>query len=369
MSDVPSLLYTDVEDGLRDAVRGLVGDRSPLESVLARTDDKDPFGPEPQRVWHSLAAEIGVAGLAVAEADGGAGASWREVAVVLEELGRGVVDVPFLTSAVLATAFAQELGAGPLLAGLAAGETIAAIVAPWGTPLTAPGGLSTDGTTVTGTVAGVAGAAEATHLLVVVDDRALLVEAAAAVVTPVPSLDMTRRIADVELVSAPATVLADGVADALHRTADLGTALLASEQLGIAERTLESTVEYLGTRRQFGRVVGSYQALKHRLADLWTEVAQARAVARYAAACAAAQNGPLAADLPIAASLAQAVCGRVAVHAAEECVQLHGGIGFAWEHPAHLFLKRARVDALALGTPAWHRHRIARLTDLVEVSR
>lgn len=369
MSDLPSLLYSDVEDGLRDAVRGLVTARSPIEAVLARTDDKDPFGLPPQRVWRALAAEIGAAGLVVPEAYGGAGASWREVAVVLEELGRGVVDVPFLTSAVVATALAQRLDAGSLLAGLASGATIAAVVVPWGGPLALPGTLRTDQVTVSGTVAGVAGAAEATHLIVVVDDRALLVDAGAAVITPVLSLDMTRRVADVEFRSTPVTVLADGARDALSHAADIGAALLASEQLGIAERALGMTVEYLRQRRQFGRVVGSYQALKHRLADLWTEVAQARAVARYAAAIAAAEDGPLAADLPIAGALAQAVCGRVAVHAAQECVQLHGGIGFAWEHPAHLYLKRARADALALGTPSWHRHRLAGLADLAEVSR
>jgi alkylation response protein AidB-like acyl-CoA dehydrogenase len=119
-------------------------------------------------------------------------------------------------------------------------------------------------------------------------------------------------------------------------------------------------VEYVKTRRQFGRPVGSFQAVKHRLAQLWVQVTQARAVARYAATC-LADGSP---DTAVAASLAQAHCSQVAVRAAEECVQLHGGIGFTWEHPAHLYLKRAKSDAIALGTPAHHREVLADLLDL-----
>ncbi|GAA4294096.1 hypothetical protein GCM10023178_66780 [Actinomadura luteofluorescens] len=114
------------------------------------------------------------------------------------------------------------------------------------------------------------------------------------------------------------------------------------------------------TRYQFGRPVGSYQGLKHRLADLWTSITQARAVARHAASCVAADD----ADTPIAVAVAQAHCSAVAVKAAEECVQMHGGIGFTWEHPAHLFLKRAKADAIALGTPDRHRAALASLVDL-----
>ncbi|HSE56263.1 MAG TPA: acyl-CoA dehydrogenase family protein, partial [Nocardioidaceae bacterium] len=117
---------------------------------------------------------------------------------------------------------------------------------------------------------------------------------------------------------------------------------------------------YLKERRQFGRVVGGFQALKHRLADLYTLVEQARAAARYAAAT-AAEGDP---DAQIAASVAQAYCSDVAVRAAEECVQLHGGIGMTWEHPAHLYLKRAKADQIALGTPGAHRARLGELVDL-----
>jgi alkylation response protein AidB-like acyl-CoA dehydrogenase len=128
----------------------------------------------------------------------------------------------------------------------------------------------------------------------------------------------------------------------------------------LAERCLEITVEHLLTRYQFGRQIGSYQALKHRMADLWAGVTQARAVARYAAGCVADADP----DAAVAASLAQAYCSLVAVKAAEECVQLHGGIGFTWEHPAHLYLKRAKADAIAFGTASQHRARLAELVDL-----
>ncbi len=114
------------------------------------------------------------------------------------------------------------------------------------------------------------------------------------------------------------------------------------------------------TRRQFARQVGSYQAIKHRLADLWVAISEARAVSRYAADCVATGDP----DTPVAAALAQAFCAQVAVKAAEECVQLHGGIGFTWEHPAHLYLKRAKSSAIALGTPDRHRAALAELIDL-----
>jgi alkylation response protein AidB-like acyl-CoA dehydrogenase len=140
----------------------------------------------------------------------------------------------------------------------------------------------------------------------------------------------------------------------------VGAALLASEQLGLAQWCLDTTVEYAKTRYQFGRPIGSFQALKHRLADLFVDVTQARAAARNAANCAATGDD----DLAVAAAVAQAWCSPLAVRAAEECVQLHGGIGFTWEHPAHLFLKRAKADAVAFGNADRHRQALAALVDL-----
>jgi alkylation response protein AidB-like acyl-CoA dehydrogenase len=176
------------------------------------------------------------------------------------------------------------------------------------------------------------------------------------------SLDLTRPLCDLTLVGVTGRRVAAGPDG--HRAAAAGlaagAALLASEQLGLAQWCLDTTVEHVRTRHQFGRPVGSFQALRHRLADLWVELAQARAVARYAAACVAVDHP----DTPVAAAVAQAFCGPVAVRAAEECVQLHGGIGFTWEHPAHLYLKRAKSAAIGFGTADRHRAALATLVDL-----
>ncbi|MGZ6801492.1 MAG: acyl-CoA dehydrogenase family protein [Nocardioidaceae bacterium] len=376
MVDV-DLLYTDVEDSLRATVRDLLGSRCTPQSVLATYDGDRSAATV---LWRSVAADLGLAGLLVPEADGGAGASAREAAVVLEELGRSVAPVPFLTSAVVATAALLGAGADPvdpadgsgparrdLLAALAAGERTAALVV----PLSASGfavtpSVRAEAAGLTGRVTSVAGALDADLLLVPVVTGAGVelhaVEPGAARVEPVVSLDMTRRLADVELADAPSTVVVDASSGeaSLRGALRLGAALAASEQVGIAQWCLDTTVGYLKDRRQFGRVVGGFQALKHRLADLYVQVESARAAARYAAGT-AADGDP---DLEVAASLAQAYCSEVAVRAAEECVQLHGGIGMTWEHPAHLYLKRAKADQIAFGTPGAHRAHLAGLVDL-----
>src|SRR5690606_16450662 len=208
--------------------------------------------------------------------------------------------------------------------------------------------------------------------LVPAADGLYAVDAADADRTAVTSLDMTRRLADVTFSTAPARLVAEGT-DAVRAALVTGAAMLASEQLGLAQRCLDDTVAYVKTRYQFGRPVGSFQGLKHRLADLWTSITQARAVARHAASRvagdsaagdSAAGHGPGGDETAIAVAVAQAHCSAVAVKAAEECVQMHGGIGFTWEHPAHLYLKRAKADAIAFGTPDRHRAALAALVDL-----
>jgi alkylation response protein AidB-like acyl-CoA dehydrogenase len=347
-----TLLYTEVEEELRASVRRLLTTRSPWSAVLARTESAEPVD---SPLWTALAVDIGCAGLPVPEKLGGAGASWREVAVVAEEIGRAVAPVPFLGSA-LATAALLASGDEEVLPAVAAGERIAVLAVPLSTP---PGSPLPAGR---GTVRCVADASAADLLVVPRADGLWAVEAAEVVRTPVTPLDLTRTLSDVAFTAGPARQLADaeGAARAWSAALTTGAVLLASEQLGVAEWCLETTVDHLKTRHQFGRPIGSFQGLKHRLAELWVAVTQARAVARYAAGC-LADGDP---DTPVAAALAQAHCGPVAVRAAEECVQLHGGIGFTWEHPAHLYLKRAKSDALALG--AAHRHR-AVLADLVDL--
>lgn len=218
-----------------------------------------------------------------------------------------------------------------------------------------------------GTVPAVADALPAGVLLVPaegVPGALYLVEANAPGVhmAPVVSLDMTRQLADVTFDDAPARQIAAGAgADAaVEAGLTAGAAILAAEQLGLAQRCLDMTVAYAKERRQFARQIGSFQAVKHRLADLWTAIAQARAASRYAVACLADGDR----DTPVAVALAKSACSEVAVLAAEECVQLHGGIGFTWEHPAHLYLKRAKASSAGYGTPGAHRAALASLVNL-----
>ena len=218
-----------------------------------------------------------------------------------------------------------------------------------------------------GTIRAVADALPAGALLVPAEGvpaGLYLVEAGAPGVhrTPVVSLDMTRQLCDISLDDAEGRPVAVGPAAEAAVTAGLaaGAAVLAAEQLGLAQRCLDLTVAYVKERRQFARPIGSFQALKHRLADLWTAITLARAASRYAAAC-LADGDP---DAPVAVALAKSACCEAAVLAAQECVQLHGGIGFTWEHPAHLYLKRAKSAALTFGTPGAHRAALAALVDL-----
>ncbi|MET8682255.1 acyl-CoA dehydrogenase family protein [Streptomyces sp. NPDC004647] len=369
----PDLLYSEAEDDLRAAVRSLLSDRCDPAAVLGLIETDQPYH---EGVWKSLTADMGMAGLLVPEKLGGQGATAREAAVVLEELGRSVAPVPYLTSAVLAVeallgCATDDAEIAGLLASLAAGRAVGALAlplsaAPGSTPPTAVR-VAEDGA-LSGTIRSVAGAAAADVLLVPAqgpDGYGLYaVEAAATgvTVTPLVPLDLTRPIAEVTLTGVQGRRLAGpGAAEtAVERALLTGAGLLASEQLGLAEWCLAETVRYTGERHQFNRPIGSFQALKHRLARLWLEIVSARAAARNAADALATGS----ADAPVAVAVAQSACSRVAVHAAEECVQLHGGIGMTWEHSAHLYLKRAKADEVALGTPGHHRAALARLVDL-----
>ncbi|GAB2999581.1 acyl-CoA dehydrogenase family protein [Mycobacterium bourgelatii] len=357
------LLYSDTEEALRASVRQLFADRCPPET-LNKAYDTPPH--DFSAVWRTLAAELGVAGLLVPESLGGAGASAREAAVVMEEIGRAVAPVPFLSSAVLATVALLRTGETETMSALAEGAVTAALVVPLSTaPGDAVSGIRNGADGLTGTVGSVAGAAEADVLVVPVagpdgvELHTVACGAAGVDISPRLALDMTRPLADVQFSGASSTRVgsADGAVQAALQT---GAALLASEQLGVAQWCFDTTLAYAKERKQFGREIGSYQAIKHRLADLWFEVSSATAAARYAADTAARGDE----DAAIAAALAQSFCSDIAVHAAEECVQLHGGIGMTWEYPAHLYLKRAKSDQLALGTAYRHRSRLGDLVDL-----
>jgi alkylation response protein AidB-like acyl-CoA dehydrogenase len=311
MTDL-DLLPSDVEDELRASVRSLLIDRCPPSAVLPLYDgDRSLVSP----LWKAIASDLGLAGLLVPEERGGSGASAREAAVVLEELGRAAAPVPFLTSSVIAATvlLAAEPGgsADGLLARLAAGDLTAALVVPLSTPpgSGAPAVTVDDGGRLNGRMSSVAGVLEADVLLVPAVDRdgtsVHAVQVGDATIAPVTSLDMTRQLADVTFENATGerVLTAPAGAAAVRRGLETGAALLASEQAGVAQ---------------------------------WA----------------------------VAGAVASSFCGDAAVRAAEEAVQLHGGIGMTWEHPAHLYLKRAKADQIALGTPGFHRARLAELVDL-----
>ncbi|WP_320776023.1 acyl-CoA dehydrogenase family protein [Streptomyces sp. CRN 30] len=361
MSARSDLLYSAEEDDVRTAVRALLTDHCDAAGVLARTESGAPHD---RALWKTLTEGMGLAGLLVPEELGGQGATHREAAVVLEELGRAVAPVPYLTSAVVATEALLECGGGELLAALASGGTVGVLavaldVAPHGARRTV---RLTDGA-LHGELTGIADAAVADVLLVPADDGGLYAVAADAVtVTPQVSLDLTRPVATVVLDGAPGTRLG-AAGPAVRRALRAGAGLLASEQLGLADWCLTETVRHLKERKQFNRPVGGFQALKHRLAHLWLEIAGLRAAARNAADTLATGHDT-GHDTDIAVAVAQACAGPVAVRAAEEALQLHGGIGMTWEHPVHLYLKRAKADSIAYGTAGRHRAALAELVDL-----
>ncbi|WP_223180125.1 acyl-CoA dehydrogenase family protein [Streptomyces griseicoloratus] len=353
----PGLLYSEEEEALRAAVRDLLTDHCDPAGVIARTESDAPHD---RALWKSLTEGMGLAGLLVPEEYGGQGAGPREAAVVLEELGRAVAPVPYLTSAVVATEALLACDAGDLLAELASGRRIGAL----GVGLhLAPGAAFTavrlEGGALHGELTGIADAAVADVLLVPADDGGLYaVDAADATVTAQTSLDLTRPVATVALDGAPGRRLGDADT-AVRRALRAGAGLLASEQLGLADWSLTETVRYLKERKQFNRPVGGFQALKHRLAQLWLEVVHLRAAARNASDALATGR-----DADVAVAVAQAYAAAVAVRAAEEALQLHGGIGMTWEHPVHLYLKRAKADSIAYGTAGAHRAALAGLVEL-----
>jgi len=393
MSDeIPDLLYSDAERALSDALASLLADRGGLDKALARVESAQTYD---DKLWQAVAADLGCAGLLIPERDGGAGASYREAAAAAEVLGSHLAPVPFLGSAVVATAallsvaegvqassgtpFTPAKAAADLLAKMADGGVTAALAVPFATapgsgfPASIrvsgprPGDAATGVARLRGMVSGVADALPASVLLVPADGvphGLYLVDVAAEGVAkaPVTSLDMTRQLCDLSFDDAPATLIASGpgAERAVDAAMAAGAGILAAEQTGLAQRCLDMTIAYVKERKQFARPVGSFQALKHRLADLWVSVTQARAASRYAAAC-LATGSP---DAKVAVALAKAYCSDVAVIAAQECVQMHGGIGFTWEHPAHLYLKRAKADSIGFGTADANRAALASLVDL-----
>ena len=305
-----------------------------------------PAGP----AWQRLTGELGLTGLAVDERFGGMGAGFAEVAVAAEELGRVLLPVPYLSTALAGAVLNETVlseghseAAAALLPGLASGELTAAFVF--------AGDITVAGGRLSGTAGNVLDGGEAGVFLVRAEGKLYAVRAADAAVTAVGTLDQTRSQATVAFRDSPA--LETG-ADS-DRAEDLTRVSLAAESVAAAEHCLEVTVAHLTNRQQFGRPIGAFQALKHRCADLAVEVSSARATARAAVAAAAFDQG----DLGVLAPLAKRYCVDVFWHVAAEMIQLHGGIGFTWEHEAHRYLKRAKTSQLLLGSPGQLRRLVA----------
>jgi alkylation response protein AidB-like acyl-CoA dehydrogenase len=327
-------LVDDEQDALRDAVRAFLAQHGTSARVRATIADAAPFDVP---AWKRLTGELGIAGLAVPESLGGAGASLAEVAVVVAELGRALLPSPYLSTAVAGAVLAVA-GETEVLPGVAAGSTLVALAV-------SGGSVSLDGDVVSGTASFVVDAPSADAFLVRAGEQLALVRSSDAVVTAMPTLDQTRSLATVKFESAPAAVLAaDRPLGPLAE--DLMRALLAVECVGAAERALELTVAYLKTREQFGKPIGSFQALKHRCADLAVALAAARSLAGAAIRAFGSD------EFAVLAPAAKLLCSQTFMRVAGEMIQLHGGIGFTWEHDAHLFFKRAKSNELLFGTPS-----------------
>jgi len=365
------LAFSEEQEELRRSVRRFLEDRSPMAEVRRLMETEDGWD---RAVWRAMAEQVGLQGIHVPEAFGGAGLGQVELGIVLEELGRGLACVPYFSTVALAIntllASGDERAQQDLLPRLASGEATGtlAVLEPSGSwdleALSARARREGDGWVVDGTKAFVVDGHTADVLLVAARTPEGLgifaVEGGAAGVerVPVPQLDQTRKLARVELSGAPAVPVGDegGAGTWLPRALDLAATALAMEQVGGAQRCLDMTVEYAKVRHQFGKPIGSFQAVKHRCADMLLRVESARAAAYYAAWAAAEE----AEELPAVASLARAYCSEAYSWVAGETIQVHGGIGFTWEHDAHLYFKRAKASELLLGDPAHHRELMLR---------
>ncbi|MDH6214408.1 acyl-CoA dehydrogenase family protein [Streptomyces pseudovenezuelae] len=363
--------FSNEQEELRRTVRAFLAATSPETETRRLMETPEGFD---RALWRRMGTELGLQGLAVPEEYGGAGCGPVEVGAVMEEMGRALLCAPFLSSAVLATTTLlrcdDEDARKSLLPGLASGELVGTLAltedsARWDATGIQLNARASDGRwLLTGHKMFVLDGATADVVLTVArtDDGIGVFwvdgDAAGLTRTPLPTMDPTRRQARLDYDDVSATRLrthADGW-DLVSQVLDRALVTLAAEQVGVASRALDMAVEYAKVRHQFGRPIGSFQAVKHLLADVLLEVESARAAAHFAL-LAAEGDDP---KLPTVASLAKAFCSDACLQATEQNIQVHGGIGFTWEHPAHLFLKRAKTSQLLFGDPAYHRELLAR---------
>jgi hypothetical protein len=371
------LRFTEEVEEFRSAVKALLDRRCTSADVRLALDT--PLGYDPA-LWRRLAEELGVVGLTVPERHGGGGFSLLEAHAVLEELGRVLAPTPFLGSSILAVQTVLEAGddsaAERILPSLADGTRIAALAwaeSDWDPArCVASATPSTDGLwELSGSKRYVLDGHVADVFLVLARSAGgtaiFEVESAGAGVRvqPLVTMDMTRRQAHVEFDGAVGRLIGrEGEGElVLAHVLDIACVALSAEQIGAAEHCLTMTVDYAKERVQFGRPIGSFQALKHRMADLLLLVESARSLS-YAAAWIAAHEP---ARLPALAAAAKSYCSEAFFEVSAETIQLHGGIGFTWEHDAHLYFKRAHGSMHLFGDPAWHRARLATIVGIEPV--
>jgi alkylation response protein AidB-like acyl-CoA dehydrogenase len=362
--------FSEEQEELRKMVRSFLEAKSSETAVREQMETEKGYD---AAVWSQMAGEMALQGLAIPEEFGGQGFSFIELGVVLEEMGRALLCAPYFSSVVLAAnALLQsgdEAAKKAYLPGIASGETLATLATTepsgrWdeaGITIEAKG--SGSDFTITGTKSFVLDGHTASLIIVAartakgVSLFAVEGNAKGLTRTALSTMDQTRKQAKLEFNGTPAKLIgAEGAGGAiLSKVNDLAVVALAAEQVGGAQKVLEMAVQYAKDRIQFGRPIGSFQAIKHKCADMLLEVESAKSAAYYGMWCAAEMNE----ELPSVASLAKAYCSEAYFHAAAENIQIHGGIGFTWEHPAHLYFKRAKSSELIFGDPTYHRELLA----------
>jgi alkylation response protein AidB-like acyl-CoA dehydrogenase len=367
---VAEFKFSSEQVQLRQAVRKFCTDHFDEQAVRRLMESDPPFD---ATLWGRLGAELGVLGLAVTEDDGGAGGTLVDQAVAVEELGASLACGPIFGTVFLAIPALVAASAGPdrdaLLAELVEGRRTAALAVPEHagefdpTAVAITASEADGGWALTGSIDRIVDAGAANVLLVAATGPAgvslYAVDTAGTGVerTNLSTLDLTRPQADIRFSGAAATLVAgpDDAERVITHALQVGATLLAVEQVGVAAHLLEIAVEYAKTRLQFGRPIGSFQAVKHRLADMLVAVEHARSTA-YHAAWALTDGSD---DPALAASIAQATCSAAAAKVAADTIQVLGGIGFTWEHQTHLYFKRATTDAALLGSAEAQRDRVA----------
>jgi alkylation response protein AidB-like acyl-CoA dehydrogenase len=352
-----ALILTDEEQALADSVRKFVADRSPLTSLRQLISSGEPYDAD---VWKQMTAQLGLSGLAIPESFGGAGAGVSALSVALTELGAGLVASPLLAGVLAARTLLSlddEAAKNELLPRIAGGEIVAtlALTSAFGAHVSAS--ASDDGVTLTGTVSPVLNGADAAVILVPAGDVIYLVDGDAAGLTRtrLTAVDHSRSLARLTLASTPARPLAGDGPVALAAAEDLGNLALAAESAGAMRACVDMTSSYAKIRVAFGQPIGAFQAVKHRLADM-----QSAWELGYAALRDAARAGDEEPDrFSVAASVARVVLADAYAEAAVDTVHLHGGIGFTWEHDAHLYYKNGLSNKVLLGAPGEQLDRLA----------